>query len=253
MFNYQSIYVMWLRQMKRFVRAKSRIISNFVQPFLFLAVLGFSFNAGGISGLPAGINYIDVLTPGIIVMSILFPSVFVGLSVLWDRRFGFLQEVMVAPVSRLSIIIGRTLGGSTTAIIQGLIVLFIAIFLGVNVYFSAVFLLSFVFMILVSFVAIGMGLMIASKMRNIEGFQFIISLFIFPLLFLSSPFSTLDSLPSWLRIAAFFDPFTYGVDGLRASIIGYSYFPIYIDIGVLVIISIITMFLGSYFFSKSEV
>jgi len=244
---------MWLRQMKRFVRAKSRIISNFVQPFLFLAVLGFSFNAGGISGLPAGINYIDVLTPGIIVMSILFPSVFVGLSVLWDRRFGFLQEVMVAPVSRLSIIIGRTLGGSTTAIIQGLIVLFIAIFLGVNVYFSAVFLLSFVFMILVSFVAIGMGLMIASKMRNIEGFQFIISLFIFPLLFLSSPFSTLDSLPSWLRIAAFFDPFTYGVDGLRASIIGYSYFPIYIDIGVLVIISIITMFLGSYFFSKSEV
>lgn len=253
MFNYQAIYVMWLRQMKRFVRAKSRIVSNFVQPFLFLAVLGFSFKASSIPGLPAGINYIDILTPGIITMSILFPSVFVGLSVLWDRRFGFLQEVMVAPVSRLSIIIGRTLGGSTTAIIQGLVVLFIAIFLGVNVHFSAVFLLSFVFMILISFVAIGIGLIIASKMRNIEGFQFIISLFIFPLLFLSSPFSTLDSLPSWLRFAAFLNPITYGVDGLRASLIGYSYFPIYIDIAVLVFVSIITMFLGSYFFSKSEV
>jgi len=250
--NYQAIYVMWLRQMKRFVRAKSRIISNFVQPFFFLAILGLGLGAARFPGVPSGINYIDILTPGIIAMSILFPSVFVGLSVLWDKQFGFLQEVLVAPVSRLSIVIGRTLGGATNALIQGLIVLFIAIILGVSFQLSLNLILAFVFMILISFVAIGIGLIIASRMENIEGFQFIVSLFVFPLLFLSSAFSPLESLPSWLRTIAFIDPITYGVDGLRASLIGYSYFPIYINLSVLIILSIVMMGLGSYFFSKSE-
>jgi ABC-2 type transport system permease protein len=250
--NYQAIYVMWLRQMKRFVRAKSRIISNFVQPFFFLSILGLGLGAATFPGLPSGINYIDILTPGIIAMSILFPSVFVGLSVLWDKQFGFLQEVLVAPVSRLSIVIGRTLGGATNALIQGLIVLFIAVILGVSFQLSLNLILAFAFMILISFVAIGIGLIIASRMENIEGFQFVVSLFVFPLLFLSSPFSPLESLPSWLRTIAFIDPITYGVDGLRASLIGYSYFPIYINLSVLIILSIIMMGLGSYFFSKSE-
>lgn len=253
LFNHQAIYVMWLRQMKRFIRAKSRLISNFVQPFFFLTILGFGLGSATFPGMPSGIGYIDILTPGIIAMSILFPSVFVGLSVLWDKQFGFLQEVLVAPVSRLSIVIGRTLGGATTALIQGLIVLFIALFLGVSFQLSLNLILAFVFMVLISFVAIGLGLIIASKMENIEGFQFIVSLFIFPLLFLSSPFSPLEALPSWLRIIAFIDPITYGVDGLRASLIGYSYFPIYINLSVLIALSVIMMVLGSYFFSKSEV
>ena len=244
---------MWLRQMKRFSRDKARIISNFIQPFFFLSVLGLGLASTRFPGMPSGVEYIDILTPGIITMSILFPSVFVGLSVLWDKQFGFLQEVLVAPVSRLSIVIGRTLGGATTALIQGLIVLFVSIILGVFVQLSLSLVLAFVFMVLISFVAIGFGLIIASKMETIEGFQFVVSLFIFPLLFLSSPFSTLDALPSWLRIIAFINPITYGVDGLRASLINYSYFPIYIDFSVLIILSIIMMGLGSYFFNKSEI
>jgi ABC-2 type transport system permease protein len=250
--NYQAIYVMWLRQIKRFLRTKSRLISNFVQPFFFLTVIGFGLGSASFSGMPAGVEYIDILAPGIIAMSILFPSVFVGLTILWDRQFGFLQEVLVAPVSRLSIVIGRTLGGATTALVQGIIVLFIALFLGVSIQLSLSLILALVFMVLIAFVCIGFGLIIASRMESIEGFQFVVSLFVFPLLFLSSPFSPLDSLPSWLRAVAFLDPITYGVDGLRTSLISYSYFPIYIDLVVLIVLSILTMGIGTYLFNKSE-
>jgi len=251
--NYQAVYVMWLRQMKRFIRDKGRLLSSIIQPFFFLSVLGLGLGSARFPGMPTGIEYIDIITPGIITMSILFPSVFVGVSVLWDKQFGFLQEVLVAPVSRLSIVVGRTLGGATTALIQGLIVLIISTFLGVSFNLSPALLLAFVFMSLISFIAIGFGLIIASKLETIEAFQFIVSLFIFPLLFLSSPFSPIDSLPSWLKTIAFINPITYGVDGLRASLINYSYFPLYIDLGVLLALSIIMMFLGSYFFSRSEV
>ncbi|MEM5781685.1 MAG: ABC transporter permease [Candidatus Aenigmatarchaeota archaeon] len=251
--NYQAIYVIWLRQLKRFVRDRGRLISNFIQPFFFLSVLGFGLGSAIFSGLPSDITYIDILAPGIIIMSILFPSVFIGLSILWDRQFGFLQEVLVAPVSRLSIVIGTTLGGATIAMIQGFIVLFIALLLGINVNLSLLLILAPIFMLLTSFVAIGIGLIIASKMQSIEGFQFIVSLFIFPLLFLASPFTPLGSLPEPLKSIAFVDPITYGIDGLRATLVGFSFFPIYISLAVLVVLSFITMGLGSYLFNKSEV
>lgn len=250
--NYQAIYVIWLRQLKRFSRDKGRLISNFIQPFMFLAVLGLGLGAASLPGLPSGVRFIDILAPGIITMSILFPSVFIGLSILWDRQFGFLQEVLVAPVSRLSIVIGTTLGGATIALIQGFIVLFISLILGVNFNLSLLLLLVPVFMLLTSFVAIGIGLIIASKMQSIEGFQFIVSLLIFPLLFLASPFSTLQASPDWLRNIAFVDPMTYGIDGMRASLINYSYFPFYVSISILVVLSVIMMALGSYLFGKSE-
>lgn len=251
--NYQAIYVIWLRQLKRFVRDRGRLISNFIQPFFFLSVLGFGLGGAMFAGLPSGVTYIDVLAPGIIVMSIMFPSVFIGLSILWDRQFGFLQEVLVAPVSRLSIVIGTTLGGATIAMIQGVIVLLISVLLGVNFNISLLLILVPVFMLLTSFVAIGIGLIIASKMQSIEGFQFIVSLFVFPLLFLASPFSPLGSLPTTLKTVAFIDPMTYGIDGLRSTLIGFSYFPIYISLAVLAVLSVITMALGTYFFNRSEV
>ncbi len=250
--NLQAVYVMWLRQMKRFVRTKSRIISNIIQPFLFLSVLGLGLGGMSLSGIPSGISYIDLLTPGIIAMSIIFPSVFVGISVLWDRQFGFLQEVLVAPVSRLSIVLGRTLGGATVAVIQGVTVLLVALLLGISIVFSPLLVFSFAFMLLISFFAIGIGLVLASRMKSIEGFQFIVSLLIMPLVFLSSPFSTLDSLPGWLRNAAFLNPITYGVDGLRATLVGYSYFPVYIDMALLSLVSLFVLGAGSYLFNRSE-
>jgi ABC-2 type transport system permease protein len=206
-----------------------------------------------IPGLPSNIKFIDILAPGIIAMSIIFPSIFIGLSILWDRQFGFLQEVLVAPVSRLSIVIGTTLGGATIALIQGFIVLSISLLLGVSINLSLLLILAFVFMLLTSFVVIGIGLIIASKMQSIEGFQFIVSLIVFPLLFLASPFSTLNASPELLRNIAFLDPITYGIDGLRATLINYSYFPIYVSLTVLIVLSVITMGIGSYLFNKSEV
>jgi ABC-2 type transport system permease protein len=251
--NYQAIYVIWLRQLKRFSRDKGRLISGLIQPFFFLSILGFGLGSASFAGLPSGVSFIDVLAPGIIVMTIMFPSVFIGLSILWDRQFGFLQEVLVAPVSRLSIIIGTTFGGSTIAIIQGFMVMLISLALGVSINLSYMLVLGFIVMVLTSFVAIGIGLIIASKMQSIEGFQFIVSLLIFPMLFLASPFSPLQSLPEPLRTVALFDPMTYGIDGLRASLIGFSYFPLYIDIAVLLVVSIAMILVGSYLFGKSEV
>ncbi|MFH0929050.1 MAG: ABC transporter permease [Candidatus Aenigmatarchaeota archaeon] len=251
--NYQAIYVIWLRQLKRFSRDKGRLISNIVQPFMFLAILGFGLGSATFTDLPAGIGYMEILAPGIIAWSILFPSLFTGLSILWDRQFGFLQEVLVAPVSRTSIVIGTILGGATIAMVQATIVLTISIIMGVSFSISPLLIFALPFMLLTSFVAIGIGLIIASKLQSIEGFQFIMSILIFPLLFLSSPFSPLDPLPSWLKLLAFMDPITYGVDGLRASLVGFSYFPIYVDLLALSVISIVFIMIGSYLFSRSEV
>src|SRR4030042_1274963 len=151
--EFQAIYVMWLREMKRFIRSKSRIISTVVQSLFFLFILGSGFRTITTGNL--GVDYLHFLAPGIIAMAIMFSSMFTGISVLWDKQFGFLQEVLVAPVSRLSIIIGRTLGGATPALLQGFIILFIAIGIGTPISGVTGFILTVIFMILISFSAVG--------------------------------------------------------------------------------------------------
>ena len=248
--EFQAIYIMWLRQMKHFVRSKSRLVSSIVQPLFFLFILGSGFRVATFAGVD---DYLSFLAPGIIAMAILFSSMFTGISVLWDKQFGFLQEVLVAPVSRFSIIIGRTLGGATVALIQGFIILLIALGLGVKI--SGVFglLLTFVFMILIAFTAVGFGLVLASKMEDFQGFQLIMNLLIMPLLFLSSAFFPVTANPTMKTISSF-NPLFYMVDGLRGSlIIGTATVnPPLLDLLVVLVVCIIMMGLGSYFFSKSE-
>ncbi len=253
--EFQAIYIMWLRQMKRFVRSKSRLVSSIVQPLFFLFILGSGFRVATFAGVD---DYLSFLAPGIIAMAILFSSMFTGISVLWDKQFGFLQEVLVAPVSRFSIIIGRTLGGATVALIQGFIILLIALGLGVKI--SGVFglLLTFVFMILIAFTAVGFGLVLASKMEDFQGFQLIMNLLIMPLLFLSSAFFPVTADPRQLipiDKICFFNPLFYMVDGLRGSLITgtATVNPPLLDLLVVLVVCIIMMGLGSYFFSKSEV
>ena len=125
--NFQAIYVMWLRQLKLFIRARSRLIANIIQPFFFLAFLGLGLRSISLPGLSSRFGYLDFLAPGMIAMSVIFSSMFAGISVIWDRQFGFLKEIMVAPVSRVSIVLGRALGGMTTAFFQG--ALFLAEFM----------------------------------------------------------------------------------------------------------------------------
>lgn len=248
----QAVYVMWLRQMKRFVRSKSRIIVTVVQPLMFLFILGSGFRAISMPGLD--VNYIYFFAPGIVAMSIILSSMFSGVSVIWDKQFGFFQEVLVAPVSRISIIIGRTIGGATTALIQGFIILIIAIAIGTPLSGITGFILTVFFMILIAFSAVGFGLILASKMRDFESFPIIMNLIIMPLLFLSSAFFPVVENKTLLTIA-YFNPLFYMVDGLRGSMIGIENSVIQnplINLGVVSLICVTMLLIGSYLFSKSE-
>jgi ABC-2 type transport system permease protein len=250
--NPNAIYVLWLREMKRFVRAKSRIIGMLAMPLLFLSFMGMGFSGMAIPGLSGGVSYISFLVPGIVGMGMLFTSMFAGISVLWDREFGFLKEIMIAPVNRVSIVLGRIAGGATTALIQGVLILLISMVIGFRVPGILAFLTAVVFMLLIATTFIGLGLVFASKMRDMQGFNLIMNFVIFPLFFLSGALFPLDNLPAFIKVISFIDPLTYGIDGMRASLIGFSAFGIMTDLAVLLGFSAVMIFLGAYFFEKSE-
>ena len=253
--EFQAIYVMWLRQMKRFLRSRSRLIASIIQPLFFLIILGAGFRNIQMPGME-GDNYIVFIAPGMIAMGILFSSLFTGVAVLWDKQFGFLQEVLVAPIKRYTIILGRTFGGASTALIQGFIVLIIAIALGVKPVSIPGLLLAIVFMLLISFTAVGFGLVLASKMEDVQGFQLIMNLLITPLFFLSSaffPIGTNPQIPDIIVKISFLNPLFYMVDGLRGSLTGMNnVFPPLVNLAIVLVFCLIMLGLGSRFFSKSE-
>lgn len=252
MINKTAIYVLWMREMKRWWRAKSRIVGSLAMPLFFLAFLGLGFRRMTIPGLSEDVGYIRFLVPGIIGMNILFSSTFGGLSVLWDREFGFLKEIMVAPVSRVSIVLGRIAGGATTALIQAILILAISYIMGFKIINISSIFLAIVFMILIAVTFLGLGLIFASKMRDIQGFSIVMNFVIFPLFFLSGALYPLENFPVWLRYVSKLDPLTYGVDGLRAALIGVSSFSIFYNFIFMVGFSLVMIFLGAYFFEKSE-
>jgi ABC-2 type transport system permease protein len=245
--------------MIRYVRSKSRIVSSLAMPIIWLALLGNAI--GGMVGdsdfLPGGMTYVQFIAPGIIGMTILFTSVFAGISIIFDREFGFLKEILVAPVSRLSIVMGKAFGGTTTAMIQGMIMFVLALLLGVS--FTSEFglgfgfLIAIVFMFLIGLSFVSMGIAIASKIESMEGFQMIMSFLVMPMFFLSGALYPLDTLPDWLRFLTYIDPLTYGIDGLRAAIQGtaVAHFPIWLDFGILSLFCLLLLFLGAYLFKKS--
>jgi ABC-2 type transport system permease protein len=249
-----AIYSIWLREMLRFFRLKSRLVGSVASPFFFLVFLGMGFGtAAAMPGISQGAGYVSFLTPGIIGMTLLFSSTFAGLSVLWDREFGFLKEIMVAPVSRLAIVLGRTAGGVTTAIIQAMIILLSGIILGMKAPGLLGLLLSLVFMVLIASTFIGLGLAFASKMKDMSGFSLIMNFLIFPLFFLSGALFPLDRFPPAIRFLAYLNPLTYGVDGLRYCLIGVSAFPPALDFVVLAVSCVAILGLGAYLFETSEV
>lgn len=242
-------FAIWLREMIRFWRAKSRVIGNLAMPFLWLAIMGTGFSS--IANL-GGTSYIEFLLPGIIGMTLLFSSMFSGISVLIDKQFGFMKEILVAPISRLSIILGKTLGGSTTAIINGIIMLLLAILIGIHFAGILGILISFVFMFLISMSFVSFGVAIASKMTDMSGFQIIMNFLIMPMFFLSGALFPIDQAPVWMKSIAYVDPLFYGVDGLRGSLIGISVFPILIDFIILSTFCIVAILIGTYLFRNSE-
>jgi len=248
------IYTMWLREMKRFLRVKARVVGSLLMPLFFLAFLGLPMSfmpAREIPGLE-GVGYLDFLAPGIVGMTLLFAGTMSGASVIWDKEFGFLKEVLVAPVNRFSVILGRSLGGMTTAIIQALIIVGIAVAMGVELSSVSGFFLALVIMILTCATFTGFGLIIATKLGNLEGFMAIMNLIVFPIFLLSGALFPIQSMPSWLRYIMYIDPLTYGVDGLRGTLIGIAAFPLWLDFTVLLILCLALATLGSYFFSRME-
>jgi ABC-2 type transport system permease protein len=221
-------------------------------PLFFLAFLGLGFRRMNIPGMRQGVDYIMFLVPGIIGMSLLFSSTFGGLSVMWDREFGFLKEIMVAPVSRLSVVIGRIGGSMTNSLSQGILILAISHIMGFRVKSPFMLILGVLFMMLISVTFIGLGLIFSSKMKDIQGFSIVMNFVIFPLFFLSGALYPLENLPEWLKYFSYVDPLTYGVDGLRASLIGVSSYSVVFDLGMMVGFSLLMVSFGAYFFEKSE-
>lgn len=252
MINKTAVYVLWIREMKRFVRAKSRVVGALGMPLFFLAFLGMGFRRMAIPGIAEDMNYIQFLVPGIMGMSIIFSSTFAGMSVLWDREFGFLKEIMVAPVSRISVVLGRIAGGVTTAMIQAAFILGISIIMGFKILSILSLLLAIIFILLIAVTFLGLGLIIASKMRDMQGFGIVINFIIFPLFFLSGALYPIENFPTAVRYISYIDPLTYGVDGLRASLLHVSSFSIVFNFLILGAFSLVMVLLGAYFFEKSE-
>lgn len=245
-----AIYILWLRQLKRYFRSRSRLIGSLGQPLLFLIALGFGF--GPIYQRAGGGSYIQFLAPGIIAMSVLFTAMFSGIEIIWDRQFGFLKETLVAPVPRLEIMIGRTLGGATVAIFQGTIVILISLLAGFRLTNFLYLPLVFLFMLLIAFLFTALGTAIASVMEDMHGFQLIMNFLVMPLFFLSGALFPLENIPQTLRVIASLDPLSYGVDGLRGALGAGYHFGFIQDFLLLGVATGILLIIGSYLFSKIE-
>ena len=247
-----AVYVLWLREMKRYFRAKSRIFGSLAVPVFFLAFLGLGFNRMAVPAVPENGGYFAFLVPGILGMSLLFQSMFAGMSVLWDREFGFLKEIMVAPVSRTSIVLGRIAGGTTTSLIQAGLILLISIPLGFRIRSLAVLVPVLVLMILISAAFIGLGLVFASWIKDMQGYGLVMNFVVFPLFFLSGALYPLENLPSWLRMLSYIDPLTYGVAGLRGLLLGGPIRDTALNMGVMAIAALTMIAAGAWFFERSE-
>jgi len=245
------IYILWLRQLKRYFRSKSRIIGSLGQPLLFLLALGYGF--GPIFEKAGQGSYIQFLAPGIVAMSIIFTSLFSGIEIIWDKQFGFLKETLVAPVSRLSIMIGRTLGGATVGTMQGVIVLLISFIVGFRPISWILIIPAVLIMAIIALLFTALGTAIASRLEDMQGFQLIMNFLVMPLFFLSGALFPLKQMPATLLFVAKMDPLSYGVDALHYFLTGQGALGIHYDFLVLVVVTGTLLFIGSYLFSKIEI
>ena len=253
----RGVYTLWLREIKRFLRDRTRLVSMFIQPLLWLVIFGAGF---GLRFTIPGLSYQQVIFPGIVAQTLLFTSMFMGISVIWDKEFGFMKEILVSPISRFSIFLGKMFGDSSSAFLQGIIVFFVGIALGMWIE-PLTFLYALPIMLLITFGLVSIGLVIASFMGSLESFGAIQTFINLPLFFLSGALFPLKgpgiNLPSWLTAAAAWNPLTYGVDALRTVILGSAWTPLqiqplWIDIGILSLFDLIMIAIGTWAFSRMK-
>ncbi|VVB79274.1 ABC-2 type transporter [uncultured archaeon] len=241
-----ATYILWLRSVKRYFRSRSRMFGSLAQPLFFFFALGF-----GLSNVVSTSNgsYTAFIAPGIIAMSVLFSSVFSGIQIIWDRQFGFLKETLVAPVSRISIMLGQTLGGATTSIIQGCLIFVLLLLIG-SLKISFGILLAFLFMALIGLSFTAMGIAIASRIEDMEGFPLIMNFVIMPIFFLSGALFPLTNAPSALKVITYLNPLTYGVEGMRYALLGSSSINPLVCLSVLGGFGLLMVFLGAFLFNR---
>lgn len=245
------IYILWLRQMKRYYRSRSRVIGSIGQPVLFLLALGYGL--GSVYKRAGQGNYMEFLVPGIIVQTLLFSGVFWGIQILFDKRFGFLKEMLVAPVSRLRVLLGNALGGATTVLLQALIVFAISLALGFRPHNYGMLLLAALIVVVLSVALTSFGAGIASMVEDFQGFQGINNFLVFPLFFLSSALYPLSDAPSVLRILSSVNPVSYAVDGLRYALIGQTHFGLGKDLLVMTVMLVVCVIFAVNRFNRIQI
>ncbi len=246
-----AVYILWLRELKRYVRSRVQIIVSLGQPCLYLLALGFGL--GPVFRQAGQGSYLQFMAPGVVGMTVLFSSVFSGIAMLWDRQFGFLKETLVAPVSRLQIMVGRTLGGATVAVLQGTLILVICLIAGFRPHHWLAVLFAFLFIIMIAVVFAALGTAVGSVIQDMQGFQLVMNFLVMPLFFLSGALFPLANLPVVMSVITKIDPLSYGVDGLRGALIGVWHFGPIWDASLLIIIAMAFLAAGAYLFSRIEV
>ena len=246
----KTIYILWLRQMKRFSRSGIRIVMSVVQPLVYLLALGFGLNK--VFEQSGRGHYIDFIVPGIVAQTILFNAIFWGVGIMWDKQFGFLKETLVAPVSRVNIMLGNALGGATVAVIQGVMLLIISIIFGFRPYSLILLVITFIVMSMLAMAMVSFSAGIAAIMNDMQGFMAVNNLLVIPLFFLSSALYPLDSVPTAMKVIASLNPLTYAVDALRMSLIHQSHFALWQDFAVLGTIMILLFSFGVYRFKRIQ-
>jgi ABC-2 type transport system permease protein len=213
----RAVRVVWRRELIRFFRARIRIVTSLAQPVLFLFVLGTGLSPLVQSQPEQSVDFRTFLFPGVIAMTVLFTSIFSAISIVWDREFGFLREMLVAPVRRGALVLGKCLGGATIATLQGIIMLALAGL--VHVPYSPILLLTLVSeMALAAFTLTAFGILLASRLQQVEAFQVVIQFFVLPMFFLSGAVFPFTRLPAWLRVLTRLDPLSYAVDPMRRAV-----------------------------------
>jgi ABC-2 type transport system permease protein len=245
------IYILWLRELRRYVRSRAQIIASLGQPLLYLLALGFGM--GPIFEKAGQGSYIQFIAPGVIAMTVLFSSVFSGMGLLWDRQFGFLKETLVAPVPRIQVMIGRTLGAATVAVLQGSLVAIVCFLAGFRVTNLSLLALAPLFMALIASLFAALGTAIGSVIQNMQGFQLIMNFLVMPIFFLSGALYPLTNQSRVFTSVVGLDPLAYGVDGLRGALIGRSHFGITLDGIVLIVVTCVLLLIGSRLFSRIQI
>ena len=261
MHNLKGIYTIWSRDIIRFSRNRARIVASLGQPLLFLFVFGAGLSPamGAIAG--GNLKFEQFMFPGILAMAVLFTAIFAAVSIVWDREFGFLKEVMVAPVSRVAVALGKLAGGSTVAMFQGSLVLLFAPLLGIKLSLDQALILIGL-MLLLAVVMSALGILVAARQRSMEGFQVIMNFIMLPMFFLSGAFFPLNGVPIWMELLAKVNPVTYGVDPLRqvalresipqAFIEALRLHPIAIDVAIMLGFGIAFLVPAVWLFSKQD-